>query len=190
MLDGGLIAARRSAVLGLWWEMVLAGYPTDTRSFLVREKDRFQNPVGATLRSGLEDALDGLLAGAGEAELGQAVQGIVRVRAVQDISDRDALAFVFAVKQAARAALGEDAETERGRRELDELGTAVDRLALVAFACYVRCREEIFSIRTRELQRRTASLLRRTAGVDLSIPGADEAAGCSPDPASEGGSTA
>lgn len=190
MLDDGLIAARRSALLSLWWDFVVAAFPADTRSFLVREKDRFQNPVGTTLRSGLTAILEALLTGADDAELEQAVQAIVKVRAVQGVAPGEALAFVFDLKKAARAALGGEAESAAGRAELEALETAVDRLALVAFTHYVGCRERIFAIRTRELQRRTASLLRRTAGVDLSEPGADDLPGSDPDCAFEGGSTA
>ncbi|MCG6964040.1 MAG: RsbRD N-terminal domain-containing protein [Acidobacteria bacterium] len=190
MLDGGLIAARRSALLSLWWDSAVEAFPGETRSFLAREKDRFQNPVGATLRSGLMAILDALLTDADDAELERAAQAIVKVRAVQGVPAGEALAFVFGLKKAARAALGEQAETAGGRRELEALENAVDRLALLAFTSYVGCRERIFAIRSRELQRRTASLLRQTAGVDLSDPGADDLPDSDPDCAFEGGSTA
>jgi hypothetical protein len=47
------------------------------------------------------------------------------------------------------------------QRELAELDGEIDRLALVAFDVYARCREILFNIRVDEVKRHVSGLLRR-----------------------------
>lgn len=153
--------SHRRAVLDAWRDEALQSYPVDTRAFLLREKDRFQNPVGATLATGLEAMLTGLLGGADREALADAADPVVRVRAVQDFSPAAAVGFVFGLKDAARKALGELAATGDGQRAFAELDRRVDVLALAVFERYVACREQVFAIRAGELRRQTSALLER-----------------------------
>jgi len=136
-------------------------YPDETRRFLLREKDRFQNPVGAVLASTLEDLLDGLLDGAPGGELAARCDGLIRVRAVQDLGAARSVGFVFALREAARSLLAHEDDGAAVLLELQELDRRLDRLALVLFERYVACRDEMAGIRVREGQRRVAVLLRR-----------------------------
>ena len=93
----------------------------------------------------------------------EALEGLVRIRAVQDFSPAEAVAFVFLLKRAAREVLEDVSEQAQSvpARVLSDLEARIDSLALLAFETYTRCREEIFEIRVREAQRRTAALLER-----------------------------
>ena len=48
------IGQHRDAILGDWFDRILAGYPTETAKFLRSKKDPFGNPVGTGLRDELE----------------------------------------------------------------------------------------------------------------------------------------
>jgi hypothetical protein len=143
------LTARRAAVLDRWFQAVVASYPEETARFLTGVADPFANPVGGTLRVGLARLYDTLGAPRPAAELAAAVDGIVRIRAVQEFAPSAAVAFVTDLRGILReelrgAGLGAD--------ELAALEGGVDRLALAAFDVYVQCREKIFEIRVREIR--------------------------------------
>ncbi len=158
---GELLRPHRSRLLDRWRGAALAAYPEETRRFLVREKDRFQNPVGAILGSSLEGLLDGLLEGVPEGELAARAEDLMRVRAVQDLGTAGAVGFVFALREAAREALAQEEDAGAKEAELRELDRRLDRLALVLFDRYLACREEVAAIRVREDRRRVAVALKR-----------------------------
>jgi hypothetical protein len=146
----------REQVLALWEESALDLYPAETVRFLKREKDRFQNPVGHATHQALDTLLRGMAEGKTPSEMKEAVDKIMRVRAVQDFSPAQALAFVFALRRFVREVA--DETTPAG---FDDLDAYVDRLALVAFDSYLNCREKLYELRASESRRHTASLLKR-----------------------------
>ena len=170
----GLLKDRRAAIVARWTDLALEVYPEDSSGFLKGEKDRFRNPVGRITREALGSLYDGLLAGQPAEDLGDALDGIVRVRAVQDLSPDQAVGFVFLLKRAIDDELGDTATDRASRNELSALHTGIDRLALQAFGRYVVCREAIFDLRVRESHRRLSTILKRLEGpatgeADLSV---------------------
>lgn len=144
-----VLAAKRGAVLDRWFQAVLATYPADTARFLAAGADPFANPVGHTVREGLGRLYDRLLAEAPAAELSAAIDGIVRIRAVQEFSPSAAVGFVFTLKGILREELAGSGVDPAGQASLED---GVDRLALIAFDVYTQCREKIFEIRVREIK--------------------------------------
>ena len=149
------LRSRRSAILDRWADLALGVYAADYTRKLKQEKDRFQNPVGHITRGSLEELFDGLLAGKPAAELTGALDGIVRIRAVQELSPSRALEFLFLLKRAVRDVLGDAAA------DLSDLDSAVDRLALVAFDLYVQCKDKVFELRRREIREQASGMLER-----------------------------
>ena len=78
------IAEFRDDILERWIEGIIEGYPEETAQFLRSQPDRFANPVGASLRDGLAEILDGVLEGTEPSALVSALDRAIRVRAVQD----------------------------------------------------------------------------------------------------------
>lgn len=140
---------RRAAVLDRWFQAVLATYPEETSRFLASGSDPFANPVGCTVREGLGRLYDGLAVERAPAELASAVDGIVRIRAVQEFAPSAAVGFVYALKGILREEL---AGAGLHAAESAALEGGVDRLALAAFDVYMQCREKIFEIRVREIR--------------------------------------
>lgn len=145
------LASRREAIYAEWLRRTLAEYPAPASRFLAEEKDRFRNPVGYTLREGLRALLEQLLGDMDPQRLREALEGIVRMRAVQDFTPAAALAFLPALKAVLREpALGPRPEAE----VLGELDQRIDRALLAAVDLYVRCREQVAEIKLGELRRR------------------------------------
>jgi hypothetical protein len=139
------LAQKRGAILERWLDQTLASYPSQTSQFLRNEKDRFRNPVGHTLKEGLATLLDEIT---GEMDIGNvkpALESIVRLRAVQDFSPAQATSFIFALRQILYDNLEGGGQPTWQKR--------IDELALLAFDLYMRCREEIYEIKSRERQR-------------------------------------
>jgi hypothetical protein len=128
---------------------VVDTYPQDTARFLAAGADPFANPVGHTIREGLGRLYDGLAADVTHADLCAAIDGIVRIRAVQEFAPSAAVGFVYALKGILREELTSVGLDAAGHAAIEG---GVDRLALAAFDAYMKCREKIFEIRVREIR--------------------------------------
>lgn len=155
----GIIRERRQEILGKWFGLVLSSYPPETAKFLKSRKDRFANPVGSTIYESLEGILKGFLSGDRPDALAGHIDGIMRIRAVQDFTASGAVAFVFGLKSIIRGELDEVGEGDIA--ELLQLEDTVDMLALMAFETYTKCREDIYEVKSNELARMTRRLLER-----------------------------
>ena len=147
-----LLSQKRAAILERWFQLILETYPADTSRFLKREKDRFINPVGSTISQEMEALYDELLQEMNSVKLADSLDNIIKIRSVQDFSPSQAIAFVFLLKQAIREELEDEIQEQRILDELLAFESHIDKLALLAFDIYVRCREKIHEIRLNEVR--------------------------------------
>lgn len=131
------------AIVERWVERVLQSYPAQTLPFLRGEQDPFRNPVGHTLRESLTILAGELMGKMDRQRIAQALDAIIRMRAVQDFGPSDAVRFVFDLRTAIREWRG---------AVPDSLESRIDELALLAFDHYMGCREQIFALRINELR--------------------------------------
>jgi len=163
MTLAALLASNRKAIARDWMERILEGFPAQSVKFIRSEGDRFRNPIGSTLRSGVDAVLDALEDGGDRGRLANAVEGMIRLRAVQGTSPFEAVSFLVDLK-------GVVAKTLRGKASPGDLAAfdqTVERLVLDAFDLYMQCREKVFEIRLMELRNRTFKLLEREGEVSL-----------------------
>jgi hypothetical protein len=165
-----LLESKQGAIVDRWCDLTLQVYPRESARLMRREKDRFQNPVGRVTRESLESLFEGLRTGRPPEEMADALDGIVRIRAVQDLSPSAALAFLLQLKQAIREELGEDTPGRVPSTDYAAMESGIDRLALQGFDLFVLCREKVHDLRIGEIKRRTSALLGRMG----------EPAGCGP----------
>ena len=151
----------RSEALDRWRGLVFDSYPEEAVRFFRSEKDGFKNPVGQSIHRATERIFDGALLGRDAEGVPEALEAIVRIRAVQDFSPPEAVGFVFLLKRAVREVLEAASREGAPATVFSDLESRVDVLALAAFETYARCREELFEIRLRASQRRVAVLLER-----------------------------
>lgn len=159
-----LLQEKRDAIARKWLAGMLATYPGDSAALFAREKDRFANPVGHSLRRGSEALLDALLDGADPHELRDHLQEIIKIRAIQQFAPSQALGFVLGLKQELRAELGEAATDPQLSAEFAELDSRIDRMALVAFDTYVECREQVHQLRINEVRRQVSWIMGKLNG--------------------------
>ncbi len=182
-----LLNKNKTAILQRWVRLIVDTYPTDTARFLQREQDQFLNPVGYAIQQESETILDGLLRGVPIEDLAPAVDDIVKVRVVQDFAPSQAVAFVFLLKTAVREIVAAEKAVKPSQDEILDFESRLDGLALLAFDVYMRRRERIFEIRTKEIRGRADRILnmlgRIYGDVGEAEPDADEPGAGSPPPA-------
>ena len=154
-----LLSHHKDPILAKWLEWILNTHFDSAGNFLFQETDPFRNPVGYTLREGLSLVFDRLVQDEDVVAMKTALDGVVRILAVQDISASQALAFVFVLKRIIRAELS--GEAARFPDELATLEFRIDEVILLAFDLFMKCREQIYEIRANE-RKRMVFLLERT----------------------------
>jgi len=169
-----LLAERQAPVVGRWLDAILDEYGPETAARWRRNRDPLTNPTGHALTSGLP-RLFGSVAGEGEpaADAVAALEAIVKIRSVQEFTPSRAVGFVYRLREAIREELAPDLADGAHAAELADLDGRIERLALLAFDAYVRCRDQVFRLRQDELKRSVASLLRRWHGGELPEPAPD-----------------
>lgn len=153
---------KRSDIVKYWFDSVLETYREESRGPLGKQNAQFTNPVGFNLAKGLEGLFDSILKGMMPSEVSTQLDTMIRIRAIQDFTPSQAIAFIFQLKGILRKALGEELlrDADVGE-ELRSLDAAVDDLALYAFDLYVRCREKIYELKSQEARNATFRLLQR-----------------------------
>lgn len=166
------LAKNRERIVRAWFEDILATYPEETSRFVRSEKNPFLNPVGSTIKEGIEGIIDWMLGSSDkEEEVFTFLDRIIRIRAIQEFKPSEAIGFVWSFKSVVRSEskASNDVISEDSLRNLD---TAVDSLMLKAFDIYMACREQLYELRVQEVKNRTFRLLQR-AGLVYEIPASE-----------------
>ena len=98
-----LLEQKRDAIVEKWFDSVIRTYPPGSSEFLAKRKDRFQNPVGHTIKQSVGSIYDQIISAMDEDDLRRALDGIIRIRTVQDFTASEAVAFVFELKNVINA---------------------------------------------------------------------------------------
>jgi hypothetical protein len=162
-----LLSQKKPAIFERWLDMIFATYPPETTGFLKREKDRFNNPVAFRIHQGAKGLLDALISGATAEEVSKWLDEIIRIKAMQDFSPSQAMAFVFFLKRIVREELAKEIRADAHlAAEVLELESQIDGMALLGFDVFLKRREKLYEIRVDEVKRGVSGLLRK-AGVNL-----------------------
>ena len=143
------LAEKKKIIVQRWTDLVLDSYGSP--EFFKKQKNRFANPVGATVSEGLQEIYEIL---AEEKELGliaKPLENIIKIRAVQDFTPSQSVSFVYLLKKIVRQELAKDKKSSAGLESLAELDGRVDQVALMAFDFYMECRERLHQIRINEV---------------------------------------
>ena len=156
-----VLQQKKAVILERWFNSILETYPSDTKHFLRTKKDRFENPVAHRISSGIEGIFDQILTNRKAEEASPFLDKVIRVRAVQDYSPSQALAFIFDLKRLVREAVAEDTREGQLSEELWRLEQKIDEMGLLALDIYMKCREEIYELRVNEVKRSVSRLIER-----------------------------
>lgn len=149
-----LTPAKREAVIQKWLAQVLESYPEQTSRFLLNNRDPFRNPVGRALTEGLPVLVDEVCGAFDTAKVSPVLDEIVHIRAVQDFSAGQAVSFLFLLKSILRSEFAPQPQV------MSELEVRLERLSLLAFDLYMKCREKTWELRVNEAKRRVYVLER------------------------------
>ncbi|MEK7238589.1 MAG: RsbRD N-terminal domain-containing protein, partial [Nitrospirota bacterium] len=171
-----LLSEKKSAILNRWYDAVLDTYPSDTSGFLKGQKNPFLNPVGSTIFQGIENLFEELLCennspipslvkgsegGLSGERVSLFLDNIIRIRAVQEFTPSQAVAFVLLLKNAIREELKSELVERQLLEELLFFESKIDDMALLSFDIYMKCREKLFQLKVNELQSGTFRKLQR-----------------------------
>jgi hypothetical protein len=156
-----LLIEHRTSILQDWRDTILETYPPDSVPFFKREKDRFNNPVGHSVLEGTAALYDLLLDVEGIGEDNSAIDGLIRMRSVQEFSPSRAIGFIFLLKNVISEKLAGRWNDEMLLGEKTDLESRIDELALLVFDIYMRCRERAYEVRMGEFKRMSSRLLNR-----------------------------
>ena len=154
MSSAHALAGKKKDILKHWFQATVDSYPADTAKFLKNQQDPFANPVGKTTYQSLEALLDALIAGAGREAMMEALDPVIRIRAVQSFTPSKATAFVFSLKMILRDHLS--GETDRVA-----LDRRIDEMAMAAFDLFMKCREKIYELKATESRNQFFGSLKR-----------------------------
>ena len=157
-----LLSQKKAAILGRWLAMIYESYPPETAIFLRKEKNRFDNPAGYRISEGLEGLFGALLEEMERDQVLTCLDEIIRIRALQNFTPSQALAFIFLLKTVIREELAEEIRKENLAAEILDLESRIDGLALLGFDVYTQRREKIYEIKADEAKRRVSGLMRKT----------------------------
>ncbi len=147
------IVKHKKQILNQWFELLSGTYPNDTARYIKSNPDTFTNPVGGTARRSMDALLDALLRDAPPEELTTLLDPLIRIRAVQTMfTPSQATAFILDLKSILRTSLAKEIKNTEDRREMQAFEQRIDRLLLIAFDIFVRCREKIYHLKATEEQ--------------------------------------
>ena len=161
-----LLKSKKKDILKKWFETTINTYPEETAKIFNRSKNKFDNPVGVATNESLESVIDLLCQNLGlpdnenlnEELIEQALDSVIRIRAIQSFSASKAVGFVFELKDIVKKIAGGEIRTEFDRK--------VDQIALAAFNRFLKCRETIFLLKATEAKKRTYSAFERAGLVE------------------------
>ncbi len=161
-----LLTQKKSSIVGKWLQVIYESYPPETAIFLKKEKDRFDNPLGILISEGITRLYEALITEMETEQILAALDEIIRIRALQDMTPSKALAFIFLLKNVIREELAKELREGNLAMEILDLESCIDGLALLGFDVYTRRREKLTEIRINEIKNRVSGLMRR-AGLNL-----------------------
>ncbi|KPJ99830.1 MAG: hypothetical protein AMJ60_03565 [Desulfobacterales bacterium SG8_35] len=144
-----LLAPKKKVITQKWIDRVLDSYGSP--EFFKKQKDRFANPIGATISEGLQELYAILLE---ERDLGEAakpLENIIKIRAVQDFTPSQSVSFVYQFKSIVREELAREMNRVEVLAGMTALEARIDKVALMAFDFYMECRERLHRIRVNEV---------------------------------------
>ncbi len=156
-----LLIEKRAAILRKWFDLIVDTYPSDTSSFLKKQKNQFANPVGHTISEGIEGLFDGLLEEADSDRVSPFLDNIIRVRAIQDFTPSEAIGFIFLLKIVIRESLQKEIREHQMYDELLGIESGIDELVRSSFDVYMKCREQVYDLKANEVKNMTFRLLQR-----------------------------
>jgi len=96
------LAENKETLLTRWFHLVLEAYPKETARHFKNDKSQFANPIGHNIHEGLSTIYEELIQEMNEDNLYKALDRVLRIMAIQDITPSQAVLFLFKLKTVVR----------------------------------------------------------------------------------------
>jgi hypothetical protein len=159
-----LLLEKKANIIETWCDITRRTYPLESQKFFSK-KDKFGNPVGFTISTGLPVLFEALVEGKQPEMVSEVLDSMIRIRAIQEFSPSEAVSFILGLKSVVREELGDKVLQNGVSEEWVALEGKIDSVALLGFDIYAHCRQEIFDIRVREVKKQSERLLKMTGFV-------------------------
>ena len=160
-----LLAEKKAIILQRWFDRVLQDYPPESRDFFRDNKSPYSNPIGFTLRKGMEGLIDELLKPAGAAEVRAILEPVMKVRAVENLPPPQGGRFILPLREVVSEIVREAKRNDLLGQEWLDLHSRINQLALLGMNLYSECRDRVNQLRIKEGERRGGGVPDRRAGV-------------------------
>jgi len=144
-----------------WYDLAIQNYPADSGKFLNARIDKFSNPIGYTHGDNLPIIFDEILKGETSPALTEALEQIIRLRAVQEFTASQAIGFIFQLKTVLRENLSSYAGKKADIKDLLEFESLIDGVALIGFDIYMEMKKKIFEIKSSEQKKTFSTMVER-----------------------------
>lgn len=161
-----LLSEKKASLTDRWRQRLFESYPPETTVFLKKEKNNFDNPVGYRASRGLTRIVEALVQETDRDQVLAALDEVISIRALQNFSPSQALAFIFLLKNVIREELAQELKNGQFSEELQEVESRIDGMALLGFEVYTQRREKLYEIRVTEVKQRVSGFL-RSKGMDV-----------------------
>jgi len=145
-----LLLQNKKAILQGWLHRIFDSYNPGTGKLLLNGGDRFANPVGYAISTGAEQILDALIRGDEPGTLHGCLEKIIRIRAVQDFTPAQAVAFMTDLKTVIRTQVTGGATKHGLLEELNGLDTKIDCLCTTSTELYISMKSQIRELVVKE----------------------------------------
>jgi len=149
-----ILKKERDRVVDMWLNTLFSTYHPKTAKFLENKRNKFDNPVGSTFKEAISPLFDEIIGDFNQEKIGQYLDDIIRIRAVQDFVPSQAVGIFVVLKDIVRKALPSKDIVPEIYEELFIFDAKVDRVALMAFDIYMACRERIWEIKLNDFKKR------------------------------------
>ncbi|PIE65697.1 MAG: hypothetical protein CSA26_02630 [Desulfobacterales bacterium] len=144
------LKSHKNDILTLWIDRTLDSYTSP--GFFKKAKDHFANPVGVNTTAALTTIFDLLVDNSEPSAYADALDQIIRIRAVQALTPAQAVAPLLELKWIVKSQFSAKQDTQPLLMELDEFDCEIDRIALMGFNIYMECREQLYRCRIQEIK--------------------------------------
>jgi len=160
-----LLAEKKQAMLDRWFDRILEDYPPETQALFRENRTPYSNPIGFTLRKGMEGLIGEILQPTNMEKARAILEPVMRVRAVENLPPSQGGKFILPLREVVSEIVREAKRNDLLGQEWLDLNSRIDQLALLGMNLYSECREKVNQLRVKEKEKRERGVPDRRAGV-------------------------
>jgi hypothetical protein len=145
-----LLTEKRAIILQRWFDRILEDYPPETQALFRENKSPYSNPIGVTLRKGMEGLIDEILQTTNIEEARAILEPVMKVRAVENLPPSQGGKFILPLREVVSEIVREAKRTDLLGQEWLDLNSRITQLALLGMNLYSECREKVNRLRIKE----------------------------------------